>query len=341
MGQNPLQDAAILVVPGPARRREIFQPETMAALCGLGAVTLSPDDHGWSSEELAKRIGGHDVVITCWGTPVFTSDVLVAVDRLRLIAHSAGSVRSLVPKAVLRTGVQVTHCSHVFARGVAEFALALIMESLRHTGKRDRILKAGGDWEAAREPFFGEEIGGTCVGVVGAGYCGRVFIGLMLGLGADVLVFDPYLSDAEAACLGVRKADLDSLLGTVDIVSLMAPSTKETLRMIGPRELGLLRDGALVINTGRSWLVDMDALLAELRAGRIRAGLDVFDEEPIPEDSPFRALGDNVVLAPHHAGHSIEGRRRMGEGVVSEITRFLAGRSLQFEVTLDNYDLKA
>ena len=85
----------------------------------------------------------------------------------------------------------------------------------------------------------------------------------------------------------------------------------------------------------------MDALLAELRAGRIRAGLDVFDEEPIPEDSPFRALGDNVVLAPHHAGHSIEGRRRMGEGVVSEITRFLAGRSLQFEVTLDNYDLKA
>jgi phosphoglycerate dehydrogenase-like enzyme len=104
--------------------------------------------------------------------------------------------------------------------------------------------------------------------------------------------------------------------------------------MIGARELGLLQDGAILTNTARSWVMDQDALLAELQGGRIQAGLDVFDQEPLPLESPFRAL-DNVVLTPHVAGGTVEARRRQGEYMVEEMRRFSSGEALRYRVTED------
>ncbi|MEZ4656266.1 MAG: NAD(P)-dependent oxidoreductase [Caldilineaceae bacterium] len=139
------------------------------------------------------------------------------------------------------------------------------------------------------------------MGVVGAGYTGRETIWRLKALGAEVWVHDPYLADARATELGVHKAELDDLFRDCPIVTMQAPPTDETHRMIGARQLALLRDGAIFINTARSHTVDQGALLAELRTGRFLAALDVFDQEPLPEDSPFRQL-DNVILTPHVAG---------------------------------------
>ena len=93
-----------------------------------------------------------------------------------------------------------------------------------------------------------------------------------------------------------------------------------------------MQDGAIFANTARSWAIDMDALLAELQSGRIQAALDVFDQEPLPEDSPFLEL-DNAILTPHVAGGTIEARQRQGQYMVEEMQRFLAGEPLRYQVT--------
>lgn len=126
--------------------------------------------------------------------------------------------------------------------------------------------------------------------------------------------------------------DLDELLATSQVVALHAPVLPETRHLIGARELALMPDSAVLVNTARSWLVDQDALLAELRSGRLDAALDVFDLEPLPTDHPFRTL-PNVLLTPHQAAGTVECRRRQGGIVLDEIARFAAGQPLRHAVT--------
>ena len=173
---------------------------------------------------------------------------------------------------------------------------------------------------------------GSVVGVVGASRTGCETILLLRAFGAHVLVFDPTLSTADACSLGVEPVDLDDLLERSQIVTMHAPVLPETRGMIGVRELALMRDGALLVNSARASLVDNDALLAELRSGRIEAALDVFDIEPLLEDSELRRLG-NTVLSPHMAGHTIETHRQQGTAMVEEVARFLHGDALKYEIT--------
>lgn len=123
---------------------------------------------------------------------------------------------------------------------------------------------------------------------------------------------------------------------------MQAPPTAETYRMVGAKQLGLLRDGTIFVNTARSHTVDQDALLVELRTGRFQAALDVFDQEPLPTDSPFLEL-DNVVITitPHVAGASTQARLRQEALMVQELKSFFNDETLQWEVTLDMLDTMA
>jgi len=167
--------------------------------------------------------------------------------------------------------------------------------------------------------------------VVGASRTGRTFIRQVQALGARVTLHDPYVSSEEAHSLGVELADLDTVLSSSRAVVLHAPATPRTKHMIGARELALMTPGTALINTARSWLVDSDALLSELKTGRIVAALDVYDAEPLPMTSELRSL-PNVVLTPHTAGNTEESRRRAGGIILSEIGRYLAGRPLEHEI---------
>jgi len=330
----------IFVLLRPSLYQELFPHDADRALRELGRVVFHDEERNLTSDELAERIPGFDIVVTGWGTPPFTDEVLAAADRLRLIAHSAGSIKHMLPPAVFERGITVTHAASAIAPAVAEMSLLLTLLMLRKVHKLDRMLKAGGSWNEAKLAGMGQELAGMRVGVIGAGYTGRNFIRMLRALEAEVWVYDPYLSEERAGELGVRKVSLDELLQSCPVVSLHAPSTQETYHMIGARELGLLQEGAVLINTARSWLVDQDALLAELQTGRIQAALDVFDQEPLPADHPFRKL-DNVFLTPHIAGATIQARHRQGRTVVEEIQRFLSGEPLQYQVTREMLDIMA
>jgi phosphoglycerate dehydrogenase-like enzyme len=169
---------------------------------------------------------------------------------------------------------------------------------------------------------------------------GRRVIQLLKPFRCEIMVYDPYLSDTESQALGVGRASLDDLFATSDIVTLHAPVTPETKAMVGARHFRALRDGALFINSARAWLTDQDALLAELRTGRIRAVLDVFDKEPLPPDHPLRTL-DNVLLTPHISGHTTETRLRLVEAVAEEMRRFFAGEPLTLAVQPERLPIMA
>lgn len=320
-----------VLVPDPHYDR-VLTSEARARLDTLGEVVRPAA----TSEELApllpEVLASVDVCVTGWGTPPLPIASLPADARLRLITHTAGSVRHLIPKEAYVRGIQVTHAAGIIADAVAEITLLLMLEGLRRVGEMDRRMKAGVEFAQAGDVYPGDLLHGQRVGLVAAGYVGRRVVRLLAPFAVDLSVYDPYLSEREAAELGVRRVDLEPLFADNRIVSVHAPSTPETRHMIGARHLALLQEGAIFINTARSWPVDQDALLTELRRGRVWAALDVFDTEPLPQDSPFRSLS-SVVLTPHVAGRSLTTLRSQGLAMVDEIERWIRHEPLRYPVT--------
>jgi phosphoglycerate dehydrogenase-like enzyme len=282
---------------------------------------------------LPSLLDGAQVALTGWKTPPITEELLAAHPDLQIVAHSAGSIRQLVPADAIERGrLRVSHAAICIAEAVAEFVLAQTFMHLRRPHLQDEAMKAGEEWFTIRKTMLGRLLGNLTVGIVGAGYVGRLVIGLFRAFRARVLVADPFLTEQRAQELGVEIASLDQLMRQSDVVSLHAPVLPETRHMIGAPQLDLLRDGALFINTARSPLVDQEALLTALRTGRFTAALDVFDTEPLPGDSPFRSV-PNAILSPHSAGHTSDTYRRQGDVAVEETGRFLSGTALRHEVT--------
>ncbi len=331
--------ANILIAMRPALYKQLFAPAQQERLCTLGNLTAQEEAGNLTQAQLAAMIRAQDIVITGWGTPSFSDDVLASADRLKLIAHSAGTIKRLLPPAVFAEGRRVTHAAAAMANPVAETTLLLILLCLRRFHKIDRAFKDEG-WASARALTPGTELAGTRIGVIGAGHTGRELIKKLTALHAELWLYDPYQSESEAKAMGARKVDLETLLRECPVITLQAPVTAETQGMLGARQFGWMRDGAIFINTARPRLVDQEALLAELQSGRISAALDVFEAEPLPNESRFRRL-DNVIISPHIASVTHQARHRQGAIITDEIDRFLQDGKLRYEVTRAMLDTMA
>lgn len=318
-------DATVLVAVPVALRAELFT-EASAQRLAEAAASLG-GGVAWLDGGQALADGtwpAARVLVTSWGQSPLDDALLARLPALTLVAHTGASVRPFVTDASFARGVAVTQAGQGMARSVAEVALTFTLALLHRVSRFDHALRTGVDWADAEAAPPRHEILGTTIGVVGASRTGRAYVELVRALGAHVLVHDPYLGADAAAALGVGLATVDDLLRRSRVVALHAPSLPETHHLIDARRLRLLPDGAGLVNTARSWLVDEAALVAELRTGRIDAALDVFDEEPLPTDHPLRTL-PNVLLTPHHAAGTVEGRLRQGDIVVDEVARFAHG----------------
>ncbi|MFC4496280.1 hydroxyacid dehydrogenase [Streptomyces ovatisporus] len=277
-----------------------------------------------------------DILVTGWGTPPLPPR-RAGTGRIRFIAHSAGTVRPLVPKSLLAEGVRLTHASAGMARSVAEAALYFTIGQLRSLHRVEHAMRHGRDWQEAGSYGPGRTVAGTRVGVIGASRVGRIYIELVRALGAAVAVSDPYLSEQEAVRLGVRLMPLDELLRSCPVIALHAPVTEETRGMLDAERLAMIQDGGILVNTARSALLDTAALTRMLREGRLSASLDVFDDEPLPQESELWELPD-AVLTPHIAGATLDSRRHQGTIVVEEIERYVRGLPLEHEIHVAAYD---
>jgi len=323
-----------------ARRGQVFTPAALDRLRSLGEVVAPEGDSRDVGARLPDVLPGADACLTGWGTPRLAPELLAKADRLRIIAHSAGSIKSIIPVEAFDRGIVVCHAADVIAEAVSECTLTLMLTGLRQFHLMDQAMKAGRPWAEAGRVHRGRQLAGKTVGLVGCGYVARRVVGLLKPFGVRVLVYDPYLSAERAAELGVIPTSLDAVFAESDVVSNHAPTTPETRHLIGARQLALLREGAVFVNTARAWPVDQEALLRELRTGRFWAALDVFEPEPLPEDSEFLKL-DNVFLTPHQAGHTVETNHKQGMAMVEELERFFAGEPLRYQVAREAYGIMA
>ncbi|GAA2759293.1 hydroxyacid dehydrogenase [Actinopolymorpha rutila] len=330
--------AVVAVLLTEQTRAMVLTPAAEAMLAEAARVRWAEGPPGeW---DLAELLDGAAACLTGWGTPPITEQVLANSPDLRLVAHTAGSIRALVPQDTIGGRLTVCQAAGLIADSVAELVISQILLALRDLPALDAGLRTGQEWAALRERYPGRLLGARTVGVVGASRTGRAVIGLLRAFGARVLVADPLLTGAEAADLGVTQVELDDLLRGSDVVTLHAPLLPRTQGLLGARELSLLADGALLVNAARGGLVDGDALAAELRSGRIRAALDVFPTEPLAPDSPWRQL-PNAILSPHTAGHTVDSHARQGQAMVEDVVRFLRAEPLRYAVAADSVGVLA
>ncbi len=330
-----MERARIYAAVSAEEMDRLYDPQTQRGLADLGELVLAG---GNGPVELPARLADeYDVLITSWSTAPFPPEELRG-ERLRLAVHSAGSVRTLFPREVLDDLRLAQGGSDAMALPVAELALTLTLAVLRNLHTHDRGLQQTRDWAAAGHGMLGRGIAHQRIGVVGLSRTGRHYVRMVRGLGVTrVAAYDPYATAADAEELGVQLVGLEELCRGSDVLAVHAPATPQTRHLVDRRLLALLPDGAILVNTARSAVVDEAALTDELVAGRLRAGLDVFDEEPLPSTSPLFGL-PNVLLTPHVAGGTVEARYAQGATVLREITGFLTDGTLRFEVTRDNYD---
>lgn len=283
------------------------------------------------SPELRAQIAQADVLMTTWHSPFLRMPMLGAQPRVRLIAHCGGEVKSRMDEAVFDQ-VTVTNAAEPMAAPVAEMALALMLTLVRRLPDYFSEMRAG----VVRTNEYvscGETLRGRKVGLIGFGRIGRAFARLVEPLGVELMVADPYCTAEAIAAQKGKLQDLDELLSSCSVVVLAAGLTLETRNLLDRRRLGLMPDGAYLINVARGGLVDMDALLAELRKGRVTVALDVTDPlEPLPPDHELRRL-PNVLLTPHIAAGGIEMRRAIGAVAIEEVVRFCRGEQLENVVT--------
>lgn len=279
-----------------------------------------------------RMLAGCSGCITGWGSIPMTGDVLDAAPRLSIIAHAAGTVKNVVSEAVWERGVRVTSAAAALGIGVAEFTLGVMICAMKRVPWLQARLGEGGWLDPGEEARIKEFYGAT-IGVVGAGHSGKNLIRLLRNFEAAILVYDPFLSARDAVEMGAEKVELlDDLVPRVDVLSIHAPNLPHLRHMFNRKTLGLLRDGAILINTARGALVDEEALAEELKTGRFTACLDVFDPEPPAADSPLRKLA-NVILTPHIAGCRASNIFRQGRYAVTELERFFAGQPAVYPVT--------
>ena len=268
-----------------------------------------------------------DALVTTWDSPRFAADSLRRAPRVRMVAHCGGEVKGRFA-APLFERITITNAPGPMAGYVAELALATLLYGARNVDAHREALRRPTNAVYARIHRDGvgdETLAGRTVGIFGFGRIGRALATLLRPLGARVLVHDPYVDAAAVRRAGATPASWTALLGGSRHVVLAAALTDRTRGMVDRRALARLPDGAMVVNVARGALLDLDALTAEVRRGRLRCALDVTDPEPLPLRHPLRRLR-GAILTPHVGAAQREVRAAMADIVLDDLERFFGGR---------------
>ncbi len=305
----------------------------------LFEVDLNLDDHPFGREELVDAVGRADVLVPTV-TDRLDADVLDrSGENLRLIASFSTGVDNVDLRAAERRGITVTNTPGVLTEDTADMAMALILAVPRRLAEGERAVRLG-DWKDWSPTWMlGHRIWGKRLGVVGMGRIGQAVARRARGFGLSTHYHNRNRlhEDIEDELEATYWESLDQMLARMDIVSVNCPHTPATFHLLSERRLKLLQPHAYVVNTSRGEVIDEDALTRALRSGRIAgAGLDVFEREP--SVNPRLLELDNVVLLPHMASATIEGRMEMGELVIINIKTFVDGHAPPNRVIPGEFD---
>jgi glyoxylate reductase len=281
---------------------------------------------------LAREAADADALL-CLLTDRIDAALIAGAPRLRAISTMAVGVDHIDLAAATARGIPVGHTPGVLTETTADFAFALVLAAARRVVEADTFVRAGRWRTWSPDLLLGRDVHGATLGIVGFGAIGQAVARRARGFGMGVL----YTSRRDAAFEGASRVPLEELLAASDFVSLHVPLTAATERMIGERELRLMRSTAILVNTARGGVIDQAALVRALHEGWIAgAALDVAAVEPIPDGDPLLTT-PNLVLAPHIGSASITTRSRMASMAVENLLAALRGERMPHCVNPEVY----
>jgi len=289
-----------------------------------------------SPEQLRMLIGNYTALIIRSQTRV-TDELLAAAPHLQIIGRAGSSLDNIDLDAAIRHGVLVVHAPRGNAIAVAEHTIALLLALARHIPAATSSIKAG-RWDKSR--LLGVELHGKVLGILGLGRIGKEVARLAQALAMRVIASDPFVSARQEQQVGVTLHSKEEVLQHADFVTLLATVAEGesgTRRLLGTRELHLLKPGAYLVNCARGSLLDEQALLAALTEGRLAGvALDVFSQEPIGDDTVLRQLlvHERVIATPHLGASTAEAQVRVATSVARNIISALRGGTLYGVTTL-------
>jgi phosphoglycerate dehydrogenase-like enzyme len=290
----------------------------------LGASDIVPfHGHIADTADLVAELRRFDVIVAMRERTPFTAERIRLLPSLRLLVTTGMANASIDVGAANQAGVTVCGTRGSGA-ATPELTWALILALVRHVAEEDRRIRTGG-WQQT----VGFGLHGRTLGVVGLGNIGRRVASVGQAFGMEVLAWSQHLSAVAAAEAGVTAVSKDELFATSDVITVHYKLSPRSVGLVGPRELGLMKPTAFLVNTSRGPIVDSGALLEALHAGAIAgAGLDVYDEEPLPGGHPLR-VAPRTVLTPHLGYVTDDGYRTFYGDAVEDIAAFAAGRPVR------------
>lgn len=301
-----------------------------ASLEKLGTVRKTSCNAG---DEILPHLREADAVLM-WSWPRLTDEMLAQCPNLRFCAHL--DITQEGAQTLLARGIPVSVSRRGFSPAVAEMALTLILSTLRRTPSHQAAMWQGTEtWvKAFPDDIDPDErsLTGRSVGIIGFGGIGQRLARLLAPFECAIQIHDPYLPEAVSARFSVANVSVDALVEHADVLALCAAANPGTKHLLEARHIDALRKGAVLVNVARASLVDGDALLARLQRGDLYAALDVFEKEPLPADSPWRAL-PNAYLTPHRAGGIMASVERIVQYLADDIEAHFAGTERRYPLT--------
>jgi D-3-phosphoglycerate dehydrogenase len=302
-----------------------IRDEGLAVLEGKAEVIIAPDPSEATISNLIQDV--HGVILRT--TSQITRDMIASASHLNVISRTGVGVDNVDVAAATEKGILVCHTPGVNAISVAEHAVSLIVVLVKALPYLDNEVRKA-NWKSRNE-YRPVELHQKILGVIGFGKIGsRVADIMKKGFGMNILAYDPYVVQTKEAESDAVFCKLEELLSQSDVVTLHLPATSETKELLNREYLALLKPSAYFINTSRGSVVDEAALIEFLQTKSIAgAGLDVFEQEPLPLDHPLTKL-DNVILSPHAGALSKECVARVAVEAAQAVLDVFAGREPRY-----------
>ena len=289
------------------------------------------EDYSLKGSDLAGAIGPYHALITRSGTDV-TAEVIDQAENLRVIGRAGVGVDNVDIESASRRGIIVMNAPTGNTLAATEHTLAMMLAAVRKLPFAHNSLE-GGEWN--RKKFLGIQLYKRTLGIVGLGRIGSEVAKRAASFGMKIVTYDPYIKREKAESVGVELAEnIEDLLSVADIITFHVPLTDETTSMIGTKEIEHMKDRVVLINCARGGVIDESVLADSLKRGKVyMAAVDVFIEEPLPEDSPLHGI-PNLILTPHLGANTEEAQKNVSVIIAQQVINVLKGNSYENAVNL-------
>lgn len=310
---------------------------------GLGLLLEAGSVETWQGDapppraELLERVAESDALL-CLLADRIDAEVMDAAPRLKVISNYAVGTDNIDMPAASERGICVCNTPGVLTDATADLTWALLLAAARRVVEGDALVRSGNwiSWDP--QLLLGQPLSQRTLGIIGMGRIGAAVARRAVGFDMQVLYYARHRNERAEQQTGARFVELETLLRQSDFVSIHSPLTPQTRGLIGADQLALMKPSAVLVNTGRGPVVDQAALVDALRERRLfSAGLDVYDVEPVPTDSPILEL-DNAVLLPHLGSADVPTRQNMARMAAEAIIDVIAGKMPAHLVNYDVWD---